>query len=828
MKSGKYLAVSLAAALLVSGTSVAASANNGANNTASEGTYVLMNIPYAEFYKADLNNDVKVDVFTSATKTKTRGTLAAGSYHVDDSGDEITGVIFPVKLGEGVDLSSFKQITDSDSIEITVTNKGKTSTNEYVGKDALFESPSYSYYVLDEAPDYYKTAELDENGKLVFGEVNGTKEEISAEYDFTLDSKYGDYELDFTSEALDQVSTVYGVVISTEEGNDYGLRHLENIWKVGKLAWSTGYTTAVHNCPTSSAHYEQIVGQTISQVTYYTDKGIKTISNLSIYVDPVKYVLMNVPYADFYANEVENDVPVDVYTSATKAKTLTGNLAGGTYHINEDGSAIDGVTYPVKIGSNVDLSKYRQITDEDKYEVTVTNRGQTTTTTYEGKDALFNADSYSYYVLDEVPAFYKSVSADEDGKLEFAAQDKKSAEVLEGVEAEFTTETSYGDYELDFENLDIDINEHKVYGVVLETEDGTSYGLRHLENIWRGTELAWATGFTDSVHGSPTSSAHYESIMGKTIKKVTYYTDEGIKTFEVDVYVPVKTGANASVEDAPVAAGAATLETQDFAEDFEPEYVFADSDGNKVEFTVDGSTVSYPTDAANGQYTLTISDKSGKYADVITSFNLTVAAPAEYNGDILSETPALKATDSDEAFAAYLAAINKVTVNGESYNASGKRSVVVIDPETGAVDTSNADIFVDGAEEFAVIVEATGYESLSFTIKRTADEPAKQDDDNQQGDPAKQDDDNKQDEPAKQDDTTTPDDNKQDDSKPTDNSQQVTVPSDNGQQVVPADNSSDSNPSTPDTADHTPLFALLALLGASAAAVFSFRRRNRE
>ena len=34
-------------------------------------TYVLMNIPYDDFYKAELkNNDVKVDAFTSATLNK--------------------------------------------------------------------------------------------------------------------------------------------------------------------------------------------------------------------------------------------------------------------------------------------------------------------------------------------------------------------------------------------------------------------------------------------------------------------------------------------------------------------------------------------------------------------------------------------------------------------------------------------------------------------------------------------------------------------------------------------------------------------------------------
>lgn len=39
---------------------------------ALQSQYVLMNIPYAEFYQAEVHNDIPVDAFTSATKNKTR------------------------------------------------------------------------------------------------------------------------------------------------------------------------------------------------------------------------------------------------------------------------------------------------------------------------------------------------------------------------------------------------------------------------------------------------------------------------------------------------------------------------------------------------------------------------------------------------------------------------------------------------------------------------------------------------------------------------------------------------------------------------------------
>ena len=238
------------------------------------------------------------------------------------------------------------------------------------------------------------------------------------------------------------------------------------------------------------------------------------------------YVLMNIPYAAFYRSETtNNDVDVDVFTSATKNKTRTTGLAGGSYHENADGSQIDGITFAVKVDTSVDLTKYKEVKDTDKVDITVTNRGQTSTTTLEGKDTLFENETYAYYPLTEAPANYKEVSMDKDGKLVFSEVKGKKAEVLTGVTAELLTQSSYGDYQLNLDGLPEDkIASSNVNAVVVKTTDGTAYGMRHLENIWRGNELAWSTGYTESVHGCPTSSAHYASMMGKTIDSIEYYT----------------------------------------------------------------------------------------------------------------------------------------------------------------------------------------------------------------------------------------------------------------------------------------------------------------
>ena len=119
-------------------------------NAVAKEVYVLMNIPYDKFYAAE--GDDNADAVTSATLNKTRSSLAAGSYHVSSDGSDITGIVYPVKLEDASALDKLTQVTDSSKVDITVSMKGKETTTTYEGKDALFESPSYSYYMLSEVP----------------------------------------------------------------------------------------------------------------------------------------------------------------------------------------------------------------------------------------------------------------------------------------------------------------------------------------------------------------------------------------------------------------------------------------------------------------------------------------------------------------------------------------------------------------------------------------------------------------------------------------------------------------------------------------------------
>lgn len=304
--------------------------------------YVLMNIPYDDFYKAELkNNDVKVDTFTSATKQKTRSSLAKGSYHVNSDGSDITGVTFPVKVSDISVLKDKKQIKDNASVSITTAIKGKETTTEYKGKDALFESDSYSYYVLSEEPSYYKELTVGEDGSFTFSAIKGQSaapETKQVQAEFKTKSNYGDYQLKFDKTEFNSIintdtDTVYGAVINTTDGTTYGLCHLENIWKGYELAWSTGYTTESHGCHLNSEHFESMIGKTIDSVTYYASNGIYTLDIADVKVlDKNSYVYAGLTWGEYWSQE---------------NVTAAGNVSGSDEkdsHNESDTGAFDAVT----------------------------------------------------------------------------------------------------------------------------------------------------------------------------------------------------------------------------------------------------------------------------------------------------------------------------------------------------------------------------------------------------------------------------------------------------------------------------------------------------
>ena len=404
---------------------------------------------------------------------------------------------------------------------------------------------------------------------------------------------------------------------------------------------------------------------------------------VSLYPQAGDYVLMNIPYADFYAAE-SNNAGTDIVTSATLQKTRS-SLASGSYHVNSDGTDISGATFAVKVGEgDIDWSKFIRVTDNSSVTITTSIKGKESTTTYTGKDALFESANYSYYVLPagEVPTNYKELTADSEGNLNFGAVEGKKATELANVTATFKTSSKYGDYEIDFKNLreqmvDADGNQATVYGAVVNAADadGTTegYGMRTVENIWKGKEIAWSCGLVNESHGSPLSSQYYKSMMGKTIKNVTFYTSTGTYTVAMDHYVPVKASKSEINVEASAEADAKTAKIEaTFPKDFKAAYTV---DGNAVDVTDGSFSIE---NLKPGKHKLVAHDESGKYADVTSEFTVSTDKTVATFDEGTSKITAANEGDDVENF---IGNITTVTVNGTDYAASGRGSVKIINAD---------------------------------------------------------------------------------------------------------------------------------------------------
>ena len=448
---------------------------------------------------------------------------------------------------------------------------------------------------------------------------------------------------------------------------------------------------------------EDIFGAGVNEDEFTAEAGDEQTSGEA-------YVLMNIPYDDFYKAELKNnDVKVDAFTSATLNKSRTSGMMNGNsaYHVDPNGTDVTGVTFPVKVSDISVLKDQKKVTDADSVTITVTNKGKTSSNTYTGKDSLIENASYSYYVLSEVPGYYKELTVNEDGSFSFSDVKGAQEKTVEAT-AELKTQSKYGDYQLKINNETfsslISTSTDKIYGATVNTTDGTEYGMRHLENIWKGYELAWCTGFTTSVHGCPTSSEHYKSMMGKTVDSVTYYTDKGIITFDInDEKVLTKTGVNAEVADIHTTDAEATVTLSG-----------ALPEGFAAKYTVDETEVAYADGKittgtlAAGSHTLVISDTNGEYAPIQATFSVKDAAvPAVYDSENNKLVPAEGATE--EQLSAYIKTITAVTVGDKTYQATGKGAKVIV-KEDGTLDLTDIEV----TDETKFVVTSSAYDDLTF------------------------------------------------------------------------------------------------------------------
>ena len=217
-------------------------------SAAEEKVYGTMNIPYADFYKAEIEDAYEVDAVSSAT-TKGKwgmngqGEIVEGTYN--NGNGTILGVNFPVEVS-------------ADAV------------------DALKEK--YNFSPLDSKPAAYKEVSLSGDSLSVSKLVDTNGEQtVDGSATVSTNSYYGDYQIKVTG--YPENTVLYGVIVNTKEGDRYAMRHLENIWRNGSYAWSAGIKTVeYHGNHVSFEDYESSKGKTVTSVTFITLDGYTTVN----------------------------------------------------------------------------------------------------------------------------------------------------------------------------------------------------------------------------------------------------------------------------------------------------------------------------------------------------------------------------------------------------------------------------------------------------------------------------------------------------------------------------------------------------------------------
>ena len=244
--------------------------------------YGVANVPYADFYYAELGNEVtessdiaKVskskdkasslraehvyDAVTSATNNKSK--KYGATYTTDGEGTTvyINGVKTAVKINSKL-YAAAKAVAAS---KVTTANK-------------LAEIADSIATVSESLPEEYKTYKtVNADGTLTAlkaAEGAGAVDSTSTTATITSTSLWGNYQIDFANmpDDIDTKTNVLGVVLETSEGQKVALRHNENIYsKKQEIAFvfDDSFTEA-HGYKLYGKRFKSLSGKTITKITY--------------------------------------------------------------------------------------------------------------------------------------------------------------------------------------------------------------------------------------------------------------------------------------------------------------------------------------------------------------------------------------------------------------------------------------------------------------------------------------------------------------------------------------------------------------------------------
>lgn len=493
--------------------------------------------------------------------------------------------------------------------------------------------------------------------------------------------------------------------------------------------------------------------------------GLMLVGAIPVYAadtsnaDAEKYVYgtVNLSYADFYYGEV-NDVaanPAMDLAAADKTSEASGAMYG-----------YDAVTSCTTTKSKRYTKSYYEETDTSSVKIygmkdvaiAVPER------LYKDAQAAIAAnETCSNDLLDiigrmtvtsEAPTAYKVLNG--DGTL--GKMSGVQTTVAAGASASITTDSGWGDYQISVNYAGADGKTllgagQDLVGAVIETADGSKYGLGHLENLWlQAQEIAFAVtdGFVEP-HGNTVSYKRFQNIVGKTITSITYmYADQNIVIDNLNLKVKEllsedcgavaengvfnAEGKKTTVEAIVPADSSYTLNSISYGKEVltsGQDYTVAEQkDGNKLTYQIAFKDTEH---VKIGAYTVTLSDD--KYEDISASFELKADMAAD---DIQLVNNKLVITSDVVDVQTYMNAVSSVSINGTAIR--GAKGAILFDeqgnilPDAEVSARGNVTKLFPESGTYTIEIKAAGYPALTGTVTIGADAVNPEDDKPIQGD----------------------------------------------------------------------------------------------
>ena len=328
----KGLSVAMAAAMLTGTVTVPAVFNNSAivkaaGDEQQKGMpeapksnngmiYATVNMEYADFFYGELNNTA---VGTSTTLDLSKDLLA--DYRAEGMYDAVTSATS--KKSTIYATSYYETGVKNDETE-TIGKDGEISnTNLYGIKEVRIAIPEALYKNLYDAQkdgeyknnkiyEYLNNATYSDtafdteykvlNADGTFSKMitkEGTVEDKDALPVLATSTKWGDYEIDIENLGVDRIDAtkdngvdridatkdnMYGIILTDEKGNNYGLLHSDNTYKkTQKFAWAVNDVFSVHG---NKVPYQRTnglnEGNTVKKITYLLKDSADIVINTDI------------------------------------------------------------------------------------------------------------------------------------------------------------------------------------------------------------------------------------------------------------------------------------------------------------------------------------------------------------------------------------------------------------------------------------------------------------------------------------------------------------------------------------------------------------------